>query len=75
MTVRLDPLVSEFETDDQARHYDAWFRAKVREAMTSARPRIPHDEAMAQVDARLAEKTAARASYLAPEKPLSGRII
>ena len=61
MTVRLDPLVSEFETDDQAKSYDRWFRAKVREAMTSAKPRVPHDEAMARVKATLAEKRTVRA--------------
>jgi len=61
MTVKLDPLVSEFETDAQAKRYDQWFRGKVREAMTSAKPRVPHDEAMARVQAKLAEKRAARA--------------
>ena len=59
MTVRLDPLVSEFETEDQAKSYQVWFNAKVREAMNSAQPRVPHDEAMARVEARLAEKRAA----------------
>jgi len=61
MTVRLDPLVSEFETDEQAESYDAWFRAKVLEAMNSSKPAIPHDEAMARVRAKLAQKKAARA--------------
>ncbi len=61
MTVKLDPLISEFETEDQASLYDTWFRAKVREAMTSDKPRVPHDEAMAEVEARLEEKRAARA--------------
>ena len=55
MAVRLDPLISEFETEDQASRYDAWFRAKVREAMTSDKPRVPHDEAMARVEAGLEE--------------------
>jgi len=61
MTVRLDPLVSEFETDDQAASHDRWFRGKVREAMTSLKPRIPHDEAMARVDTLLALKRSQRA--------------
>jgi hypothetical protein len=61
MTVRLDPLISEFETVDQAKSYDRWFRAKVRDAMNSSRPRIPHDEAMARVEAILVEKRSARA--------------
>jgi hypothetical protein len=61
MTVRLDPLVSEFETADHAKSYDAWFRSKVREAMTSDRPRVPHDAAMALVNAALDQRRAARA--------------
>ncbi len=61
MTVRLEPLISEFETEDQASRYDVWFHAKVCEAMNSDKPRVPHDEAMAKVEARLAEKRAARA--------------
>ncbi|HEY5106358.1 MAG TPA: hypothetical protein VII73_06225 [Caulobacteraceae bacterium] len=61
MTVKLDPLVSEFETDEEAKSYDRWFRGKVREAMTSAEPRISHGEAMARVEAELAAKRTARA--------------
>ena len=56
MTARLDPLLSEFETDDHAKNYDRWFTAKVREAMSSAKPRIAHDEAMVRVDTLLAMK-------------------
>ena len=29
--------------------YDAWFRAKVQEALDDPRPGIPHDEAMAEI--------------------------
>lgn len=36
--------------------YDRWFRGKVREAMISERPFIPHDEAMAKVASMLIEK-------------------
>jgi len=61
MTVKLDPLVSEFETEAQAKSHDRWFRAKVREAMTSAKPRIPHKEAMTRVEDLLAKKRATRA--------------
>lgn len=34
-------------TDPDA--YDAWFRAKVQEALDDARPAVPHAEAMRQV--------------------------
>lgn len=51
----LDPLVSEFETQEQADSYDLWFRAKVQAAMDDPRPGIPHDQVMARMDARIAE--------------------
>ena len=59
-TVR-DPIVSEFETDEQAASYDRWFRAKVQDAMDGKEPRIPHDEAMARVNAMLEARRKARA--------------
>lgn len=48
-TKTLDPLISEFETQEQADSYDAWFRAKVQESMDSKKPRIPHDQVMAEM--------------------------
>ena len=33
--------------------YDAWFRDKVREALEDDRPALDHDDAMAEVRARL----------------------
>jgi len=35
--------------------YDAWFRAKVQEALADPRPGIPHEE----VEARMAKRRAA----------------
>ena len=51
MTIKLDPLVSEFETQEQADSYDAWVRERVERSMQDKRPRVPHDEAMARIDA------------------------
>jgi hypothetical protein len=48
---KLSPIVSEFETEEQAESYDRWFRKKVQAALDDARPDIPHDEAMAEVAA------------------------
>ncbi len=48
-TQKLDPLISEFETQTQATSHDHWFRAKVKEAIDDPRPSVPHDEAMARV--------------------------
>ena len=50
------------ETEAQAASYDRWFRAKVAEGMSRDQPRIPHDEAVARVEALLFEKSAARAA-------------
>lgn len=33
--------------------YDTWFRAKVREALDDPRPSIPHEDAMAMVQAAI----------------------
>ena len=57
---KLSPIESEFETTEDAEAYDAWFRAKVQAALASTKPRIPHDEAMAMLDARLEARRAAR---------------
>ena len=44
-----DPRVCEFETQEQADSYDRWFRAKVQEAIDSKKPRVPHDQVMAEM--------------------------
>jgi hypothetical protein len=61
MSVKLDPLVSEFETDERAESYDRWFKEKVRQAVESASPRLAHDDAVAKVAALLEDKRARRA--------------
>lgn len=58
----LSPIVSEFETEEQEANYDQWFRAKVEEAMVSEKPRLPHDAAVAKVQAMLDDRRKARAS-------------
>jgi hypothetical protein len=47
---KLDPIVSEFETEEQAASYDRWFRARVQASLDDPRPSIPHDEVMRQMD-------------------------
>jgi len=54
-TDQLDPLISEFATQADADSYDVWFRAKVQEALDSKKPRIPHDEVMAEMRAIIAD--------------------
>ena len=41
--------------------YDAWFRAKLREAMEDPRPSVPHAQAMQDVQAAIDRKRRARA--------------
>lgn len=62
MSAVLSPIVSEFETQEAADSYDAWFRAKVQQSLDSKEPRIPHDQAMAEVDEELKKRRAARAN-------------
>lgn len=51
MNTPLSPIVSEFETEEQAASYDRWFRAKVKASLADPRPSIPHDEVMARMNA------------------------
>ena len=46
---KLEPIVSEFETEEDAAAYDLWFRAQVEEALASDGPLIPHEQVMAEV--------------------------
>ena len=62
MNAVLSPIVSVFETEEQETSYDQWFRAKVEEALRSEKPRLPHDAAMAKVQALLNERREARAN-------------
>ena len=56
MNAVLDPLVSEFATDQAATQYDLWLRAKVQAALDSKAPRVPHDQVMAEMRALLDAK-------------------
>ncbi len=64
MRAALSPIVSKFETEEQESSYDQWFRAKVEEALHSAKPRLPHDAAMAKVQAMLEQRRQARTNRL-----------
>lgn len=51
MSTQLDPIVSEFATQEQADSYDRWFRAKVQHSLDNPGQGLPHDQVMARVDA------------------------
>ncbi len=59
-TKKLDPLISEFETEADAKAYDKWFREEVQKAMEDDSPGIPHDEVMAEMDRIIARAAAAK---------------
>ena len=63
MNAKLSPMVSEFETDEQAASYDRWFRAQVEAGLNSTKPLLPHDQAMARIDVQLTERRIARAKH------------
>ncbi len=53
---KLDPIVSEFDTVEDAEAYDIWFRAKVEASLADTRPTIPHDQVMAEIAALIEAK-------------------
>ncbi len=62
MTTALDPIVSEFDTSEQAASHDQWFRAQVQKALDNTEPRIPHDQVMAEMRALIASKRDSKSS-------------
>lgn len=50
----VSPIESEFASTEEAEAHDAWFRAKVQEALADTRPDVPHDEVVARVKAKIA---------------------
>ncbi|SAK73241.1 hypothetical protein AWB76_04643 [Caballeronia temeraria] len=60
MPTPLDPIVSEFASVEEAEAYDQWFREKVRRSMADTRPRVPHDQVMAEIRAKLEAKIKAK---------------
>ncbi|WP_283190664.1 antitoxin [Pseudomonas sp. PMCC200344] len=60
MSAELSPIVSKFETEEQAASYDRWFRAKVQASLDDQRPNVPHDQVMADVRSLLEAKRTKR---------------
>ena len=63
MTEKLDPLISEFETQEEADAYDKWFREKIEEALKDDRPGIPHEDVMAEMKRVIAEAAARKRKH------------
>lgn len=64
MNTVLNPIVSEFESEEAAASYDHWFRSKVEASLAKAddpsTPRLSSDEVMRKLDATI---KAAEARY------------
>lgn len=60
---KLSPIVSEFETEEEAAAYDTWFRAKVEASLADTRLSVPHDEAMAELRAMIERKAKQNRSH------------
>ena len=43
---KLDPIISEFATQEEADEYDAWFKQQVQESLDDPAPDVPHEEVM-----------------------------
>jgi predicted transcriptional regulator len=49
---KLDPIISEFETEEDAEAYDKWFREQVEAGLAeSDADNVPHEEVMAKAQA------------------------
>ena len=57
---KLDPIISEFETEEDAAAYDLWFRAQVEAGLNDDAPTIPHEQVMAEMREMLNTKRNAR---------------
>ena len=49
MNNQLDPLISPFDTQEQADSYGLWFRERIQRSLDDPRPSIPHDDVMAEM--------------------------
>jgi hypothetical protein len=55
------PIVSEFETPEQAAAYESWLAGKVAASLADNRPPVSHDEAMARAREIIKKHKAAKA--------------
>ena len=58
---KLDPIYSEFDTEEEAEAYDKWFRAQVEAALNSTEPDVPHEQVMAEARAIIEKHRATQA--------------
>lgn len=56
MNTPLSPIVSEFESEEQAASHDAWVRREIEASLADDSPTIPHDQVMAEMDRLIQSK-------------------
>jgi hypothetical protein len=59
---KLSPIESEFARTEEAEAHDAWVRAKVENTLASTKPRIPHDQMLAETRTRIESRNFNRLS-------------
>ncbi len=59
---KLDPIVSEFATTEEAEAYDLWFRAQVEEGLKSKGPWVSNEEVMREARQIIADAKVNRAT-------------
>jgi hypothetical protein len=57
---KLDPLIYEFETEEEAASYDKWFREKVQASLDDPGELIPHEEVMRRMHEVIKDAAARR---------------
>ncbi|MDR6289629.1 hypothetical protein E9232_002144 [Inquilinus ginsengisoli] len=60
-------MSTDFAADPET--YDAWFRAKVREALADTHPAIPHRQVMVEVQALIDRKRRAHPLIVSTLRP------
>nr|WP_318290015.1 antitoxin [Paraburkholderia sp. BL8N3] len=60
--IPIDPALTEHDSLEEAEAYDAWFRAEVQAGLdeADAGETVPHDQAVAEMRARIEERRKAR---------------
>ncbi len=61
-TASLDPIVSEFETEQQRAEHEQWIRAELTRRQDDPRPPLPHDEVVRRMEERMARWTPHKAA-------------
>ncbi len=62
---KLDPIISEFATQEEADAYDKWFRAEVEAGLAEKGPGIPHAQVMREAKAIIAKYSDAKSDLAA----------